>query len=170
MSKTWICAAVYAKHSEIELSERKRLKDFSNASLIRGYCDLLSHLGASNPDAVKVLVGLIARKRYTALTDVSTSAFFGPKTMRVQYVLDKMNVFPMDRKLTEGKTTFRADGLTTVINGAKIRANVQIDVVISIIPAEEIDSILKSKPFWFCGELDLGPSIEVKPSLSKGSK
>ncbi|DBA37173.1 TPA_asm: M [Primula alphacytorhabdovirus 2] len=167
MSKFWICAAVYAKHSELELSNKTRLKDFDNNSLIHGYCDLLSHLGKAEVEATSVLLGLIKNKRYAAVTDVATSAFFGPKTMRIKYIPAKMNVFPVDTKLKEGKVSLRADGLTTIINKVKVRANVNIDIVISSIPPDDIDTLLGEKPSWFCGELGIEGGLNAPVVLTK---
>ncbi|WOZ13920.1 matrix protein [Chelidonium yellow mottle associated virus] len=154
MTTYWICASVLTKHAEIEFANRRSPASFKAGAVREAFIDLLGQLSKTGSDKHKILKGLLDLNRVSSIKDMHTSSFFGQRTCRIQYMFSEMNVFPVERKLEEGKTTLCSCGLTAVLEGTKVRANVCVDLVITSIDPDKIECLLSESPEWFCGEIE----------------
>lgn len=160
MSVYWYCAAVLTKNAEIEFANRKTPNSFKRGAVRESFVGLLGQLCKDEKRNHKVLKGLVTLDRVSSVRDIHTSSFFGQKTCRIQYLFSKMNVFPVRMKMAEGKTTLCSSGLTTTLEGVKVRANVCIDLVITQVDAGKIEELLIKNPDWFCGEIESLNEVE----------
>ncbi|DAF42324.1 TPA_asm: M [Glehnia littoralis virus 1] len=154
MSTFWFCAAILTKNAELEFANRKTPKSFKSGSVRESFNGLLAQMCKGDKEKCAILRGLVRLNRVSSVRDIHTSSFFGPRTCRIQYLFSPMNVFPAKVKIAEGKTTLCSSGLTTLLEGTKIRANVCVDLVITAVDSEKIDELLIEHPEWFSGEID----------------
>lgn len=154
MSTFWCCVAILTRNVELEFANRKTPKSFKSGSVRKSFNGLLTQICNGDKEKCAILKGLVRLNRVSSVRDIHTSSFFGPRTCRIQYLFAPMNVFPVKTKIVEGKTTLCSSGLTMMLEGTKIRANVCIDLVVTTVEHDKIDELLAEHPEWFSGEID----------------
>jgi len=163
-------ATMYVNKAELEISGRKKPRNFPKGALRSGLIDLLLHLVNEDQQSQRVIQGLFDRGRVNSVTDTHTSPYLGQRTSRITYLFCRSNLFPSKSSFQDRKVILKAFGKTTVISGITVKANINIDMVFTTIPPADIENLLRSNPEWFCGEIsDLQSNTVPSPKIKKAA-
>ncbi|DBA37063.1 TPA_asm: M [Mentha alphacytorhabdovirus 1] len=153
MDSKWMCVTINSSCASIEIAGKKKPRDFKKGSIIKEFIGLAEQVMKDDKECPHLLRNLFKKGRVSVCQDVHVSAYFGPRTSRMQFLFASKNVFPVKHDIQERTSKWKADGMTHILEGKKIRACVDVTMIVTEVPSSEIGRLLKEKSEWFCGEL-----------------
>nr|QGN65768.1 putative M protein [Cytorhabdovirus fragariae] len=154
-SSEWVCVSAYIKAFEVEIGDQRASKSFEALSLEHSLISLIESTLGSDKGAwiSSVLTFFLKQGRWGKCVDCRTSPYLGPRTKRVSYLLDRVNILFQPPSPKFGKVTISAVGKKSVIDGTPVRATVKMDIVTKAWDQEMVDKNTESHPDWFCGPM-----------------
>ncbi|AJG39189.1 matrix protein [Wuhan Insect virus 6] len=163
----WYNCSIFVSNASLDVLGHKnpssiKMKELHDhiMPLFRDFCKL-------NPLLCGVLSGLIKAGRVRSFIDTYTSSLTGPNTKRINFTFDQYNIIPMNRSLPEGKVTMNAVGKVAKIKDYEMMSYFIFDIIITKVNGEDINTLLKEHPTWFCGMLDMNVSETSCPCDDK---
>ncbi|QDJ94291.1 M protein [strawberry-associated virus 1] len=151
----WVCVSAYIKAFEVEIGDQRASKSFEALSLEHSLISLIeSTLGGDTGTWISsVLTFFLKQGRWGKCVDCRTSPYLGPRTKRVSYLLDRVNILFQPPSPKFGKVTISAVGKKSIIDGTPVRATIKMDIVTKAWDQETVDKNTESHPDWFCGPM-----------------
>ncbi|DBA37142.1 TPA_asm: M [Pogostemom alphacytorhabdovirus 2] len=156
ISEEWVCVIVQIKTFEVEIGDKRSFRSFPSNNIEHSLISLIETNvgGESGKWVASALTFFLDSKRWGKCVDCRTSPYLGPKTKRVSYLLDKMNVIFRPQSPVLGKVPVAAVGKKSVIDGTPVRATVRMDIITKMWSQEMVDRNVEIHPEWFCGSME----------------
>ncbi|UTQ50594.1 MAG: matrix protein [Cirsium cytorhabdovirus 1] len=150
---SWVCVSLYREQFEVEIGDHKTVKDLGAESIRERITDLIAaESGPENEQWIRsVFAFLFKTRRIGSCVDCYSSPFFGSKTKRISYVLDKHNIFYDSPTIIPGRYKINALGKKTTIGGTPVRATIRLVIAVKKWDEAQIENIKSQGYDWFCG-------------------
>lgn len=163
MSDTqWIHCTIRTSVSSLDAKNKKSPSRIPMNIMRQNIISLFSDICALDAEICTILDGFFGKGRVKRIVDTYTSSLTGPKTKRVTFVFPKNSIFLHDVKITEGKHVIRAIGKEKSVGDCDMLSNFLLEVIITHVPATDIDELLTAHPTWFCGKIVDSSTSNVK--------